>query len=63
MDRYMKETLKLFGLRVDAVADHPEDVVDFKRVAITEEQIRKYHLPTAPKDEDAEERFDNDSKK
>ncbi len=62
MDRYMKETLKLFGLRVDAVENHLEDVVDFKRVAVTEEQIRKYHLPTAPKDEDAEERFDNDSR-
>jgi hypothetical protein len=62
MDRYLKESLKFFGLRVDAKEDHPDDIVDFKRAAITEEQIEKYYLPTAPKDEEAEERFDRDSR-
>ncbi|MDQ6669144.1 MAG: hypothetical protein M3Y53_13105 [Thermoproteota archaeon] len=62
MDRYLKESLKFFGLRVDAKEDHPDDIVDFKRAAITEEQIKKYQLPTAPKDEEAEERFDRDSR-
>lgn len=62
MDRHMKECLKLFGLIKDIEKKSPDDMVDFERVAITEEQIEKYHLPTAPKDEEAEERFDRDSR-
>jgi hypothetical protein len=62
MDRYMKECLKLFGLIKDIEKKSPDDIVDFERVAITEEQIERYHLPTAPKDEEAEERFDRDSR-
>jgi hypothetical protein len=62
MDRYMKECLKLFGLIKDIEKNSPDDIMDFERVAITEEQIERYHLPTAPKDEEAEERFDRDSR-
>lgn len=62
MDRYMKECLTLFGLIKDIEKKSPDDIVNFERVVITKEQIEKYHLPTAPKDEEAEERFDRDSR-
>lgn len=52
MDRYIQETLEEFGM----------SNVTFERIAITKEQIEKYHLPEIPEDAETMEKVGRDSR-
>ena len=53
MDRHLGKALSYFGL---------DDIVDFERVAITQEQIQQFDLPPTPEDSETLEKLDRDSR-
>ena len=52
MDRFLSEALEFFGI--------PKDKVIFRRLAITEEQIKDFGLPPKPEDADTIEKLAKD---
>jgi hypothetical protein len=54
MDRHLSEALSYFGLYF---------IVDFERIAVTEEQIDEYDLPPIPEDSETLDKLDKDSRK
>jgi hypothetical protein len=54
MDRHLSEALSYFELQY---------IVDFERVAVTEEQIDEYELPPVPKGSETLDKLDKDSRK
>lgn len=53
MDRHLGEALSYFDL---------DYIVDFERLAITQQQIEEFDLPPKPEDSDTLEKLDNDSR-
>jgi hypothetical protein len=54
MDRHLSEALSYFGL---------DFIVDFERIAVTEEQIDEYDLPPIPENSETLDKLDKDSRK
>jgi hypothetical protein len=55
MDRHLVDALSYFGL--------DRYIIDFERIAVTEEQIDEYDLPPIPEDSDTLDKLDKDSRK
>jgi hypothetical protein len=53
MDRHLGEALSYFEL---------DDIVDFERIAVTEEQIQEYNLPPTPEDSETLDKLHRDSR-
>jgi hypothetical protein len=53
MDRHLGKALSYFGL---------DGIVDFERVAITQEQIQQFDLPPTPENSETLEKLDRDSR-
>lgn len=53
MDRHLQEAIEQFGLRDD---------IDFKRVAVTIEQIERFNLPPTPSNQETLEKIRNDTR-
>jgi hypothetical protein len=53
MDRHLGEALSYFEL---------DDIVDFERIAVTEEQIQEYNLPPTPEDSETLEKLGRNSR-
>jgi hypothetical protein len=54
MDRHLSEALSYFDLQY---------IVEFERIAVTEDQIGEYDLPPKPEDSETLEKLDKDSRK
>jgi len=54
IQRFLKEALEYFGL--------DENVVEFKRLAITPEQVEKYNLPPRPEDAETLAKLERDTR-
>jgi hypothetical protein len=55
MDRHLVEALSYFDLN--------SYVIDFERIAVTEDQIEEYDLPPIPEDSETLDKLDKDSRK
>ena len=53
MDRHMQQSFAILGLK---------DIINFQRIAVTEERIEKFHLPAIPDNEETLAKVNNDTR-